>query len=260
MSGLTTAARAALGAPGIENVDGQVHLLVPVVNVGEAALSALEVRAVKLGGAVRLSPAAFPVVLGMLERRSAASFTVRFAAGALVTGRRYLLTLVINYADGGVVHGLQLSRYVRIPAPTPRMTAPLHARVTTVLAQNTWRYTLHNDEAPDSGLYISSLALMISAPVMITGTPPGWRGETDGISYVFWRAVDYLRPYPNHVMPGHELPGFRLNSPHTASQASAAAISSWNHGIDAIGPVLTADVDACYVLTPYRNEAEPGRK
>jgi hypothetical protein len=125
--------------------------------------------------------------------------------------------------------------------------------VATVLAQNTWRYTLHNDEAADSGLYVSSLALMISAPVMITGTPPGWRGETDGISYVFWRAADYLHPYPHHLMPGHALSGFRLNSPYTASQASAAAISSWNHSLDAAGPVLTADVHACYVLTPYRH-------
>ena len=84
-----------------------------------------------------------------------------------------LLALAERFGEvGGVVHGLQLNRYVRIPAPTPRMAAPLHARVTTVVAQNTWRYTLHNDEAPDSGLYVSSLALMVSAPVMITGTPP----------------------------------------------------------------------------------------
>ncbi|GGY10995.1 hypothetical protein GJV26_15260 [Massilia dura] len=253
MSGLTAAARAALGAPGIENVDGQLHLLVPVVNMGEAALSGLEVHAVKLGGAARLSPAAFPVVLGMLEARSAASFAVRFAGKGLVAGKRYLLSLVVNYTFGNVVHCLQLNRHVRIPAPSPVVVAPLHARVTTVLAQNTWRYTLHNDEAPDSGLYVSSLALMISAPVMITGTPPGWRGETDGISYVFWRAADYLHPYPNHVMPGQALAGFRLNSPHAASQASAAAMSSWNHTLDAAGPVLTADAHACYVLTPYRS-------
>lgn len=248
MSGLTTDARAALGAPGIENVDGQMHLLVPVVNVGDIPLSGLEVRAVKLGGAARLSPGAFPVVLGMLEGRSAASFAVRFSGASLAVGRRYLLTLTISYSCGNTVHGLQLNRYVRIPAPTPPSTTVLHARVTTVLAQNTWRYTLHNDEAADSGLYVSSLALMISAPVMITGTPPGWRGETDGISYVFWRAADYLRPYPNHVMPGQALAGFRLNSPHTESQASAAAMSSWNHSLDAAGPVLTE-----YVLTPYRS-------
>jgi hypothetical protein len=253
MSGSTTVARAALGAPGIENVDGQVHLLVPVMNMGDAALSALEVRAVKLGGAARLSPAAFPVVLGMLEGRSAASFAVRFSAAGLVAGRRYLLTLTVNYSTRNGVHGLQLNRYVRIPAARLPVAAALHARVTTVLAQNTWRYTVHNEEAADSGLYVSSLALMISAPVMITGTPPGWRGETDGISYVFWRAVDYLHPYPNHLMPGQELAGFRLNSPYTTSQASAAAISSWNHSLDAAGPVLTADVHACYVLTPYRH-------
>lgn len=254
MSGLTTTARAALGVPGIDNVDGQIHLLVPVVNVGDAALSALEVRAVRLGGAARLGPVAFPVVLGMLEGRSAASFAVRFSAAGLAVGRRYLLALTVSYASGGAVHGLQLNRYVRIPAPTVPMTAVLHARVTTVLAQNTWRYTLHNDEPADSGLYVSSLAMMVSAPVMITGTPPGWRGETDGISYVFWRAADYLHPYPNHLMPGGELAGFRLASPYTASQASAAAVSSWNHSLDAVGPLMTADAHACYVLTPYRND------
>ncbi|WP_338768045.1 hypothetical protein [Massilia sp. METH4] len=248
MSGLTTDARAGLGVPGIENVDGQIHLLVPVVNLGEVPLSGLEVRAVKLGGAARLSPSAFPVVLGMLEGRSAASFAVRFSAGALGVGRRYLLTLTVSHACGGATQGVQLNRYVRIPAATPGLTGALHAHVTTVLAQNTWRYTLHNDEPADSGLYVSSLALMISAPVMITGTPPGWRGETDGRSYVFWRAVDYLRPYPNHLMPGDSLSGFRLNSVHAESQASAAAMSSWNHSLDSAGPVLTD-----YVLTPYRS-------
>jgi hypothetical protein len=248
MSGLTAAARAALGVPGIENRDGQIHLLVPVVNMGEAVLSALEIRAVRLGGATRLSPAAFPVVLGMLEGRSAASFAVRFAGKGLVVGKRYLLSLTLNYTFGNEVHDLQLSRYVRISAPSPVLATPLHARVTTLLAQNTWRYTLYNDEAPDSGLYVSSLALMISAPVMITGTPPGWRGETDGNSYVFWRAADYLHPWPNQLLPGQALAGFRLNSPHAASQASAAAMSSWNHDCDAAGPVLTD-----YVLTPYRS-------
>lgn len=247
MSGLTTDARAALGVPGIDNVDGQIHLLVPVVNMGEAALSGLEVRAVKLGGAARLSPADFPVVLGMLERRSEASFAVRFSGKGLATGKRYLLSLAITCTCGSAVQGLQLNRYVRIPAPSAPPVEKLHARATTLLAQNTWRYTLHNDEAPDSGLYVSALAMMVSAPVMITGTPPGWRGETDGLSYVFWRAADYLRPYPNHLMPGHALPGFRLNSPHTASQASAAALSSWNHRLDDAGPVLTD-----YVFTPYR--------
>jgi len=252
MNGLTIAARAALGTPGIENVDGQIHLLVPVVNMGDPALSALEVRAVKLGCAARLSPAAFPVVLGMLEGRSAASFAVRFSAAGLTAGRRYLLTLAVTCSSGGAVQGLQLNRYVRIPAPSVPMAAMLRARVSTVLAQNTWRYTLHNDEAADSGLYVSSLSLMVSAPVMITGTPPGWRGETDGISYVFWRAADYLHPYPNHLMPGGALAGFRLDSPYFSSQASATAISSWNHSLDAAGPVLSADVHACYVPTPYR--------
>jgi hypothetical protein len=255
MNGLTATARAALGVPGIDNVDGQVHLLVPVVNTGEGALSGLEVHAVRLGGAPRHGPAAFPVVLGMLEGRSAASFAVRFAGKGLVAGKRYLLSLSLNYTLGNVVHGLQLNRYVRISAPSPALAPPLHARVTTLLAQNTWRYTLYNDEAPDSGLYVSSLALMISAPVMITDTPPGWRGETDGKSYVFWRAADYLHPWPNHLLPGQALAGFRLNSPHAASQASAAAMSSWNHGRDTAGPVL-----ADYVLTPYRSYDAQGRE
>lgn len=250
MTGLATAARAVLGAPGIDNVDGQIHLLVPVANVGEAALSGLEVHAVKLGGAVRVSPAAFPVVLGMLEAGSTARFTARFSAAGLAVGKRYLLSITASYScgsgAGNLVYKLHLNRYVEIPAPSPPAAA-LHARVTTALAQNTWRYTLYNDEPADSGLYVSALALMVSAPVAITGTPPGWRGETDGNSYVFWRAADYLRPYPNHVMPGDSLTGFQLGCTHTASQASAVALSSWNHSTDAAGPEL-----ADYVLTPYR--------
>jgi hypothetical protein len=254
MSGLTTTARAVLGAPGIENVDGQLHLLVPVRNVGEAALASLEVRAVKLGGAVRISPAAFPVVLGRLEGGAEANLTVRFGAAGLAAGRRYLLSLTVSYTAGNTVHSVTLSRQVLIPPPSPPAVAALHARVATVLAQNTWRYTLYNDEAPDSGLYVSALALMVSAPVAITGTPPGWRGHTDGISYVFWRAADYLTPYPNHLMPGQALAGFALGSPRGASQASGVALSSWNHSADAAGPEL-----ADYVLTPYVSAPPPGR-
>lgn len=249
MTGLVTAVRAMLGVPGLDNVDGHIHLLVPVVNGGEAALSGVEVRDVKLGAAARVSPVVFPVVLGMLDAGSAANVTLRFAAAGLAVGQRCLLSLTVacTTVRGGGVHAATLTRYVRIPAPSRPPAAALHARVATTLAQNTWRYTVFNEEAPDSGLYVSALALMVSAPVAITGTPPGWRGETDGNSYVFWRAADYLPPYPNHLLPGQALSGFELASTRTVSQASSAALSSWNHSADTAGPRLTE-----YVLTPYR--------
>ncbi|TWI61460.1 hypothetical protein IP91_04540 [Pseudoduganella lurida] len=254
MSRLATAARVVLGAPGIVNADGELRLTVPVRNVGDTSLAGLAVRAVTLGGAVRTSPAAFPLVLGLLEAGGVATIAVRFRDPALLPGTRCLLSLTVSHfvhgaghrAAGRQVHSLVLNRCVQIPPPTCAAAATLHARVRTERAAGSWRYTLYNDEAADSGLYLSALALMVSAPVAILGTPPGWRGETDGYSYVFWRAADYLPPYPNHLMPGDVLEGFVLGSPRTAAQASAAALASWNHSADTAGPVLAGDV-----LTPY---------
>jgi hypothetical protein len=246
MSPLVTAARAALGTAGIGHVEGQLHLVVPLVNVGEGALPDVEVWAAALGPASRTSPAAFPIVLGTLAAGAEASVALRFSSSGLTVGARYLLTLTAHCTAGNLVYSMNLHRYVRIPPPSP-VTAGLRARVVATLAPHAWHYALCNDEAADSGLYVSSLALMVSAPVAIVSTPPGWRGATDGISYVFWRAADYLPPYPNHLLPGQVLDGFALSSPRTGSQASRVAVSSWDHRRDVAGPSM-----ADYVPTPYR--------
>jgi hypothetical protein len=263
MSRLATAARIVLGAPGIANMAGELRLTVPVRNVGELPLAGLEVRAATLAGAVRTSPAAFPLVLGLLEAGGVATVAVHFHGVALPPGARCLLSLTVSHvlhgaagqvkgaigscAVGRRVQVQVLNRCVQLPQQACAAPAALHARVRTERGAGTWRYTLCNDEAPDSGLYVSALALMVSAPVTILATPPGWRGETDGNSYVFWRAADYLPPYPNHLMPGDVLDGLVLGSPYTAAQASTAALASWNHSGNKAGPMLSE-----YVPTPYR--------
>jgi hypothetical protein len=242
------AARAVLGAPGIENVGGRIHLMVPIMNIGEAALPGLEVRAITLGTAVRASPPAFPIVPGTLGAGHVATVAARFDAAGLAVGARYLLSVTASYLQGRQAFAMTLNRYVQIPAPAQAAVPALRARVVTTVAPNTWQYTLHNDEPAGSGLNLCALALAVQAPVTITGTPPGWHGETDGISQVLWRALDPLPPYPNHVAPGRALAGFQLSSPRVASLASGAAVSSWQTAGDMAGPVY-----ADYVLTPYTN-------
>lgn len=246
MNTLATA-RAVLGAPAVSNVDGEIHLVLPVANTGDGPLCGLEVRALALGGAARTSPVAFPVVLGLVEAGGTVKVAARFAAAGLVVGARYLLAITVCHGAGKLVYSSHLSRYVRIPPPSEPAGATLRARIVSARRDQCWHYTLYNDAAPDSGLYVSSLALMVSAPVAIAGVPPGWRGETDGYSFVFWRAADYLPPYPNHLMPGDSLAGFVLSSPRTMSQSSLAALTSWHHSVDAAGPIV-----ADYVLTPHR--------
>lgn len=238
--------RAALGAPAVGNVDGEIHLVLPIANMGDVPLAGLEVRAIALGGAARTSPIAFPVVLGFVGVGGTVKVAARFAAAGMAVGARYLLSVTICHGAGKLVYSTHLNRYVRIPPPSAPAQATLRARIVSAQAAQCWRYTLFNDAAADSGLYVSSLALMVSAPVAIAGTPAGWRGETDGYSYVFWRAADYLPPYPNHLMPGDSLAGFALSSPRTMSQSSLAALSSWHHSVDAAGPIA-----ADYVLTPH---------
>ena len=247
MTALATAARAVLGAPAIENSTGQIRLTVPLMNVGDTALAGLEVLSLTLGAAPRLSPPAgqAPIVLGLLGGGAVAHLAARFAGAGLTVGARYLLTLTARYTVGNVVYGMTLNRTVQVPAPALPAQPLLRARVLSSYLAGAIQYDIHNDEPPGSGLYISSLALTVSTPVVIASTPPGWQGETDGRSYVFWHAKDYLPPYPNHLMPGQRL-SFGLTSQRSAVQASPALLSSWNHTTDAAGPVF-----ADYVLTPY---------
>jgi len=251
----TVPVRVMLGAPGIEHAARELRLALHIMNVGEQALERLHVTAVTLtnapgnggGAALRTSPVAFPIVLSTLGAGAVAHLAVRFSSAALVVGSKVLLTLTGSYVQGGASYGLTLNRYLEVPPAGAAAVPALAARLVSTTATNYWNYTLSNDETAASGLHVATLALSVAAPVTVTGTPPGWTVETDNMTYVLWRADDYLPPYPRQIAPGQSLGGFQLMSARTRSEATPAVLTAWNHALDDAGPVL-----ADYALTPYR--------
>lgn len=247
MATIADPGRAMLAEPGMEHVDGQIALACYLMNVGERPFNSVQVTAITLGRAVRISPAGFPIVIPVIGPSGTGSVSARFSSAGLTVGAKYLLTVSATYTFNGATYGLTLNRYVQIPAPGPAAVPALKARVQTSLAPNYWNYTLFNDEPAGSNRFISSFSLSIAAPVTVTGTPSGWAVETDGRSYVLWYADEYLLPYPHHIAPGASLGGFQLMSARTRSEATASLLASWNHASD------DADLTvAGYALTPYR--------
>ncbi|NHZ83471.1 hypothetical protein F2P44_30015 [Massilia sp. CCM 8695] len=244
---LAAATKVVLGEPGIEHVDGQVFLNLHIMNVGEAPLGNLHIGAMTLGGAQRSSPPGFPIVIDLIGASSTGHVSARFSSEALAVGGKYLFTLSGTYTVGAVAHGLSLNRFIRLPAATAATLPGLKARVASSSRGHYWNYTLFNDESAASRKSLATFSLSIGAPVAVTGIPAGWAVETDGQTFVLWYAADDAPPYPHQLAPGHSLPGFQLMSTRTRSEASPAALTSWNHASDEAGPVVTD-----YVMTPYR--------
>lgn len=248
MATLATAARVILGTPGIENAEGKISIVPHIMNVGDASISNVQCTDITLSSAVRISPpAGIPVVIGLIEAPGVGNVVARFSNAGLTVGAKYLLTVRVTYTISNVVYGLTLNRYIQIPPAANREVPQLNARVETSTAPNVWNYTLSNNETPGRDQYIATFSLAIAAPVTITGTPPGWAVETDGLTFVLWYADDLVMPYPHQVAPGQTLGGFQLSSPRLQSEASACTLVAWNHTTDA-GDLITGD----YAITPYR--------
>lgn len=240
-------ARVILGSPTVQRFGGEVRLTIPIMNVGENTLAPLQVTAVTLGSAPRVNPPGLPIVAGTLAASSSTEIAARFADAALATGSNQLLTIRASYVVNGTAYGLTLNRYVRVPAAGVAPPSMLKARVEASTRTNYWNYRIHNDEPAGSAQHVAAFSLSISAPVTVTGTPPGWAADTDNATYVLWFATDAALPYPSHVAPGATLDGFQLMSPRTASEASGSSLVSWDHAADQAGLV-----NAEYTLTPLR--------
>ncbi|MDQ1830592.1 hypothetical protein [Massilia scottii] len=247
MAKLAAATKVVLGEPGIEHVNGQVFLNLHIMNVGEAPLGNLHISAMTLGSARRASPPGFPIVIELIGASATAHVTARFSSAELAVGGKYLFTLSGTYTVGGLAYGLSLNRFIRLPAATAAALPRFKARVESASRARYWNYTLFNDEPAGSRKSIATLSLAIAAPVAVTGIPAGWAVETDGQTFVLWYAADDAPPYPHQLGPGQSLSGFQLMSTRTRSEASPAALTSWNHASDEAGPVVSD-----YVMTPYR--------
>ncbi|MFB9241057.1 hypothetical protein IV454_29775 [Massilia antarctica] len=247
MAKLAAVTKVVLGEPGIEHVDGEVFLNLHIMNVGEAPLANLHIGAMTFGSAQRSSPPGFPIVIDLIGASSTGHVTARFSSAALSVGAKYLFTLSGTYTVDGVAYGLSLNRFIRLPAATAATLAGFKARVESSSQGHYWNYTLFNDESAASRRSVATFSLSIGAPVAVTGIPAGWAVETDGQTFVLWYAADDAPPYPHQLAPGQSLSGFQLMSARTRSEASPAALTSWNQARDEAGPVVSD-----YVMTPYR--------
>lgn len=245
MATLATSVRVVLGTPLLQNFNGVLTLQLPVLNAGDAALNTLALTDLSLGTAARLSPPGFPLFLGNLGPRNTAVVLGKFSSPPV--GTRLLVTLRGSYVVNGVGYGLTLSRFVSVPAVAPPAFAALRARVSTITGNAVWNYTLHNDEPAGSTQHVASFSLQLQAPVSVTGTPQGWRAQTDSMTYVLWVSDDFQPPYPTHVAPGQALAGFQLSSPRTSSESNACSLGGWDHALDDAGLQV-----ASYVLVPRR--------
>lgn len=213
--------------PGVFFTGTQLMVTVPLSNIGTATASNVFITAATLGTAQRISPANFPVFVGTLGAASTGSASARFSGAGLVVGQKYLLTLRGTY--GNPTAGFMISRYLTVPPVQPFPVPLLNGRVVASVQPAVWSYTIFNDEAPGSNLFISAFSLDIVAPIGVLRTPPGWRVLTDSLTYVGWYATDTAQPYPSHIAPGTSLAGFEIQSATSKSESTSYALSSTDH-------------------------------
>ena len=92
-------------------------IITPLENNGGGGAANVSITSAALGS---ISPAApsFPIPLGPWPASSAKQLVLQFAAGSLVIGNRYLLTVRGTYEFGGVQLGLAISRIVQVTTAT----------------------------------------------------------------------------------------------------------------------------------------------
>lgn len=245
MATLSTSVQVVMGVPLLQHSEGVLSATIPVLNAGDVALKALACTDIALGPTSRRSPPAFPLHLGTVGPHNTVTALAKFAGA--VPGTRLLLTLRGSYVVQGVTYGLTVSRFVTVPSEVPSSAAVLKARVISAAGNAVWNYSIANEEPAGSPQRVASFSLQVAAPVTVTGTPPGWRAETDNATYVLWVSDDLVPPYPTHVAPGQSLSGFQITCPRPASEAGPYSLVAWNHAIDDAGLAM-----AEYTLTPRR--------
>lgn len=115
---------------------------------------------------------------------------------------------------------------------------------------STWIYTVSNLEQATSDNWVTSFYLPIYAQVSNVSAPNNWIVDTDGRHYILWSNQEAY-PYPDDISPGSTLTGFSFQSTAPATTASSL-VSSWDHGIDDIGPTVNLTI-----LTPLTPVPEP---
>lgn len=232
-------------SPSVINTGARIYVSIPMGNTGTALAPNVWITGAVLGSARRLSPAVVRLSVGDLEVGNNFNVNLIFDGAGLVVGTRYLLTIRGTYASGGGTLGIALNRPILIPAVSALPILQLNAAGAVEVGVNSWFYTLTNNEAPGSSLYIATFSLDIAAPITVTGSPPGWIPQTDSSTYVGWYADDSAgAPYPNQIAPGSSLSGFQISSAATLSQSTAFILTSWDHQLDRPGRLFSDYISA----------------
>jgi hypothetical protein len=231
-------------APQVLNSDGSVSFSLPILNTGSAAASNIYITEISLGSATRLDPADLPIFAGTLPIKSTILVNGRFSSAGLTAAQTFRITVQATYELEGLTYGFQVNRFAVIPAAVPPPVSFLNAQINVEEGSGVWSYKILNDEVGDSPNFINAFTLDVVAPVTVTGTPAGWKPNTDGASFVLWYAEDTQPPYPHQIAPGTFLSGFAIQSGKKSSEPTGFAVTAWNHrtnkaGLVKLGAVLS---------------------
>ena len=89
-------------------------------------------------------------------------------------------------------------------------TLQSHAEVQ--ITGSSFAYTIFNDEAVGTDLFLYGFTLIAHAPFDVTQTPVNWEYTTDNLTYIDWINEDPNFPSNYDVAPGASLAGFVLNA------------------------------------------------
>lgn len=116
-------------------------------------------------------------------------------------------------------------------------------QASAMLSQNgaVWNYTLANQDA-NPGRSVNSFYLPLRSPIRNVVAPEGWTVDTDNRTFVLWSNSE-ASPYSHDIAPGASLSGFQFETAAPASSVSYE-LASWDHSLDASGPLASAAVQA----------------
>ena len=230
--------------PEVLNTGKVLSFSIRVLNTGSGPAQNVIITDIALGSAVRVNPV-LPLALGDLAVDNVTAVNAGFSVDGLIVGNKYLVTVRGTYESENKIHGLALNRYIVVPVPSTPPVAFLaaHVHVDIDQVQDTWTYTVSNDEPVGSPRFVNAISLDMVAPFNVTDTPAGWAVQTDNFSYVLWYAADQALPYPHHIAPGAFLGRFQIQSARRNSESKPFSITSWNHqtnqaDLTALGTIL----------------------
>lgn len=105
--------------PGIGIVGQRFMIATPISNKGNVNASNVQITGASLGSAQLISPAAFPVVLGLIAPGQSNIFQTDFDATGLVQGTSYPLTITGTYELNQVTFSFHLHLQMGLPPASP---------------------------------------------------------------------------------------------------------------------------------------------